>query len=318
MFRSPAEWRKRRPLTGTPAPLPSPGRRNEAPAEPRAGPRSSPSRNQGAGSCPFRPPPPARERGPAGALADRRSRPSPPCSPAAGRDRNRGHTVADRTRARSQMRTQPGPEFRFALIGDRTGGATPGVWESVVDQIEMFRPGVRGQRRRPDRGLHRRSRGTRPAVDRHRRDPGQAFRAVLPLSGQPRHHHRRHAGGLEDAHALASPATRSTTRASTSSSWTPAAGRRASSGCGRAATPTGCAPTCREHRIGAAHRGRLPQAILVQHLADGREDLLHRLFRENGVDYVFNGHFHNYGSATYDGIRYTILGSSGGGIGERG
>jgi hypothetical protein len=41
---------------------------------------------------------------------------------------------------------------------------------------------------------------------------------------------------------------------------------------------------------------------------------MHAIFRENGVDAVFNGHFHVYGAATYDGIRYTIVGSSGGGL----
>ncbi len=49
-------------------------------------------------------------------------------------------------------------------------------------------------------------------------------------------------------------------------------------------------------------------------LADGEADPLHEIFKENGVDAVFNGHYHIYATAEYDGIDYTIVGSSGGGI----
>jgi len=46
-------------------------------------------------------------------------------------------------------------------------------------------------------------------------------------------------------------------------------------------------------------------------LAEGKPDTLHSLFRTYGVDAVFNGHNHCYYTATYDGIRYTAVGSSG-------
>jgi hypothetical protein len=49
-------------------------------------------------------------------------------------------------------------------------------------------------------------------------------------------------------------------------------------------------------------------------LSEGKEDILHQILVEDGVDAVFNGHFHNYGNATYDGISYNIIGSSGGGM----
>ncbi len=51
-------------------------------------------------------------------------------------------------------------------------------------------------------------------------------------------------------------------------------------------------------------------------LADGEPDPLHEIFKENGVDAVFNGHYHLYASAEYDGIPYTMVGTSGGGIEE--
>lgn len=48
-------------------------------------------------------------------------------------------------------------------------------------------------------------------------------------------------------------------------------------------------------------------------IAAGKPDMLHDIFRENGVDAVFTGHFHIYFSGEYDGVKYTSLGSSGGG-----
>jgi len=45
---------------------------------------------------------------------------------------------------------------------------------------------------------------------------------------------------------------------------------------------------------------------------EGKKDKLHDLFVANGVDAVFNGHFHSYFSAKIDGVIYTAVGSSGG------
>jgi 3',5'-cyclic AMP phosphodiesterase CpdA len=47
--------------------------------------------------------------------------------------------------------------------------------------------------------------------------------------------------------------------------------------------------------------------------AVGKPDTLHALFRTFGVDAVFTGHFHKYFTGYYNGIKYTNLGSSGGG-----
>lgn len=49
-------------------------------------------------------------------------------------------------------------------------------------------------------------------------------------------------------------------------------------------------------------------------LGRGLTDSLHLFLVENGVDAVFSGHFHRYFSGMYDGIKYTCIGSSGGGI----
>ncbi|MBN1572096.1 MAG: metallophosphoesterase [Deltaproteobacteria bacterium] len=47
-------------------------------------------------------------------------------------------------------------------------------------------------------------------------------------------------------------------------------------------------------------------------LPSGKADRLHEIFTANGVDAVFSGHLHRYGSSLYDGIYYTMVGSSGG------
>jgi hypothetical protein len=51
-----------------------------------------------------------------------------------------------------------------------------------------------------------------------------------------------------------------------------------------------------------------------QTTAEGKPDTLHSLFVEFGVDAVFTGHYHDYFSGEYDGIMYTSIGSSGGGM----
>ncbi len=47
-------------------------------------------------------------------------------------------------------------------------------------------------------------------------------------------------------------------------------------------------------------------------IVHNRPDTLHSLFKQYGVDAVFSGHFHEYFSVEYQGIKYTSLGSSGG------
>lgn len=48
-------------------------------------------------------------------------------------------------------------------------------------------------------------------------------------------------------------------------------------------------------------------------LGEGKSDPFHDIFVKHGVDAVFTGHYHEYFSGTYDGIKYTGVGSSGGG-----
>jgi predicted phosphodiesterase len=53
--------------------------------------------------------------------------------------------------------------------------------------------------------------------------------------------------------------------------------------------------------------------IWYNNVADNKPDTLHSLYVKYGVDAVFTGHFHEYFSYEYDGVKYTNIGSSGGG-----
>ncbi len=52
----------------------------------------------------------------------------------------------------------------------------------------------------------------------------------------------------------------------------------------------------------------------AEEIAMDKPDLLHDIFKQYDVDAVFSGHYHEYFSGEFDGIMYTNLGSSGGGI----
>jgi hypothetical protein len=51
-----------------------------------------------------------------------------------------------------------------------------------------------------------------------------------------------------------------------------------------------------------------------QTLPRGESDPMHDIFVAHGVDAVFNGHYHIYFAGDYDGVQYTTIGSSGGGV----
>jgi hypothetical protein len=58
----------------------------------------------------------------------------------------------------------------------------------------------------------------------------------------------------------------------------------------------------------------LHKPLWTETLDAGEPDPLHAVLVEHGADAVFCGHYHQYSSANYEGIDYTIMGSSGGGI----
>lgn len=54
----------------------------------------------------------------------------------------------------------------------------------------------------------------------------------------------------------------------------------------------------------------------VESFKEAAPDRLHPLFVRYGVDRVFSGHYHHYITTEKDGIRYTMIGSSGGHVGD--
>jgi 3',5'-cyclic AMP phosphodiesterase CpdA len=52
--------------------------------------------------------------------------------------------------------------------------------------------------------------------------------------------------------------------------------------------------------------------LWVGTLMVGRPDPMHEIFVQYGVDAVWNGHLHHYFAAEFDGVDYTVMGSSGG------
>ena len=50
-------------------------------------------------------------------------------------------------------------------------------------------------------------------------------------------------------------------------------------------------------------------------IEEGKNDPMHEVFKEYGVDAVFSGHYHHYFTGDIDGIRYICVGSSGGSMG---
>lgn len=208
---------------------------------------------------------------------------------------------------------QSGPEFRFALIGDRTGSETPGVWESVIDQIEMFRPAfvfsvgdqIQGYTEDPAE-LDQQWTGIDQILARLSVPfyycPGNhdiTTDGQLPAWNARTHREPCYSFDHEGVHFI----ILDTSRWDSSDQWM---------------RDSGHADWLRAD-LAKNRKARLTVAVFhkpywYDTVADQRPDQMHNLFREYGVDYVFNGHYHNYGSGTYDGIRYTILGSSGGGI----
>ncbi len=60
----------------------------------------------------------------------------------------------------------------------------------------------------------------------------------------------------------------------------------------------------------------LHKPFWIENIAKGKADKLHDIFVAHGVDAVFTGHYHCYFAGEYDGVKYTSVGSSGGGTRE--
>ncbi len=203
--------------------------------------------------------------------------------------------------------------FHFALIGDRTGGHQPGVYERTLTEIRSLEPDIL-----VSVGDHIEGYSADRAVLDPMWDEYQGLIAGLscPFYMCPGNHDI-----LNDAQEAL---------------WRSRTGREPNYGFDQGGVhfvilDTGRWESSEEWLAYGTHRAWLEQelaahptsslTVVVYHkpfwydtLSEDRPDPLHEIFVRHGVDAVFNGHFHQYGSARYDGIDYTIVGSSGGAI----
>jgi hypothetical protein len=209
--------------------------------------------------------------------------------------------------------TQP-PAMHFAIIGDRTGSATPGIYESILSQMENFGPSfvvsvgdhIEGYTEDPAElgkewdGIHallgRLSVPFYPCPGNH----DITTDAQLPAWRTATGHEPCYSFDEQGIHFI----VLDTSRWETSAAWLAQSGY------------------VDWLRADLKQNDQAKLTVVLFHkpywyntLADGKPDGMHEIFRQGGVDYVFNGHFHDYASAVYDGIHYTILSTSGGGIG---
>jgi 3',5'-cyclic AMP phosphodiesterase CpdA len=208
-----------------------------------------------------------------------------------------------------------GEDFHFAIIGDRTGGHVPGVYGDVVEEINRLGPDV--------------------VVSVG--DQIEGYTEDVPTLEAQWDEYWGIAGGL-DAPLYVCPGNHDIYNDTMLGVWKERTGREPCysfdyEGVHFAVLDTGRWESSEEWLAESGYREWLEKdlakhkkdrlTVVIYHkpfwfdtLAEGEPDPLHEIFVANGVDAVFNGHYHLYAGAEYDGIPYTMVGSSGGGIGE--
>jgi predicted phosphodiesterase len=202
----------------------------------------------------------------------------------------------------------PGP-LRFAVIGDRTGGAQPGIYEQVVAEVEQEQPEfviavgdqIEGYTEDTVK-LNAQWREYKAIVSvlsmplyfipgNHDIATTSQLHSYLVNAGQPYYSFDR-----EGMHFVVLDASRwesSDRLPSEQLDWLAADLKKSADA---------------RHTFVFYHRPYWDGTTNA-----GRPDTLHKLFLRYGVDAVFAGHYHRYSSGEYDGIKYTVVGSSGGG-----
>ncbi|MCP4704711.1 MAG: hypothetical protein GY865_08885 [candidate division Zixibacteria bacterium] len=197
---------------------------------------------------------------------------------------------------------------RFAVIGDRSGGASPGVYEQVVKEIERMKPDfvitVGDMIEGPENNEERlRNKWTEylsivsqlsmpiyyaPGNNDIEMDFMESF--YIEYIGQP-----YHSFDFEGIHIIVIDNSR----------WS-------------------SSDELPQKQIDwiendLENNAKAKQCIVFYHkpfwetsTADNEPDKLHTLFQTYGVDALFSGHYHKYFSGKYDDILYTNVGSSGG------
>ena len=200
----------------------------------------------------------------------------------------------------------PGP-VRFAVIGDRTGGAQPGIYEQVVSEVEKEGPefviSVGDQ-------IEGYSEDTTTLNAQWREYKAIVSRLSMPVYLVPGNHDIATSGQLHSYITNAGQPYYSFDRKGMhfvvldASRWE-SSDRLPCEQLDWLAADLGKSANSR-YTFVFYHRPYWDGTTDV-----GNPDTLHKLFLRYGVDAVFAGHAHSYSSGTYDGIRYTVVGSSG-------
>lgn len=204
-------------------------------------------------------------------------------------------------------------EFRFAIIGDRTGAHQAGVYERTLEEVRSLAPDLV-----LTVGDH---------IEGYTEDDGTIRSQWAEYDSL--------IGGL-GAPFVPCPGNHDILNDTQESLWREIRGRAPNSsydfqGVHFVFLDTGRWDSSEEWLAAPGHREWL-ESDLAAHasdrltlvffhkpfwyrtLADGKTDPLHAIFLAHGVDAVWNGHYHCYSTASYDGIAYTMVGSSGGSL----
>jgi predicted phosphodiesterase len=210
-----------------------------------------------------------------------------------------------------------GEDFNFAILGDRTGSCVAGVYGEIVDEVNLLRPDVVVTVGDQIEGYTEDVETLGEQWDEYWEIAGKV---EAPLYVCPGNHDIYNDVMLEEwkKRTYVDPCYSfdyegvhfvilDTGRWGTSEEWLEESGYR----------------EWLEADLAKHKKDRM--TVVLYHipywyetLAEGEPDPLHEIFKENGVDAVFSGHHHLYAAAEYDGIPYTMVGTSGGGIYEEG
>jgi UDP-2,3-diacylglucosamine pyrophosphatase LpxH len=203
---------------------------------------------------------------------------------------------------------KPACPVRFAVIGDRTGSAVPGVYEQMIAEIQRLRPDFLMTVGDMIEGY---TEDTAQLITQWTDYKRLLSAVTMPVHFTPGNHdilndaqdkiYRREIGqpyysfDYRDVHLVVMQNTR----------WETAGELPAEQ-------MQWLADDLRKSADARCTFVFMHKPFWYGGVAAGQPDTLHALFRRYGVDAVFTGHFHDYFTGSYDGITYTSMGSSGG------
>lgn len=199
--------------------------------------------------------------------------------------------------------------IRFAIIGDRTGGHTPGIYSQIVEEIERLKPDFVLTVGDMIEGY---TDDTTVVISQWEEYDSLIVPLTMPIYFTPGNHdiwddvsrelYKRfidkpyYSFDIRDLHFIIldnSCWQSSTELPEEQINW--------------------LIDDLYEHQNAAYTIVFYHKPFWYETTADNKADTLHNLFRDFGVDAVFTGHYHIYFSGRFDDILYTGVGSSGGG-----